>query len=92
MLILATALSRSAWRDLGKANRAVFAPLSRAAERAFFIYGFAKSDRGNIDYGEEAEFKRAAGYVLGLSERHLAELIAKGQFTEVHDRGEEIPE
>lgn len=61
-------------------------------ERAFFVYGFAKSDRNNIDDGEGAEFRKAAGYVLRLSEEHLAELIDREQFTEVHDHGEEIPE
>ncbi len=66
--------------------------LYRTAERAFFVYGFVKSDRDNIDNDEEAEFKKAAGYVLGLPEEHLTELIGKGQFTEVHDHGEEIPE
>jgi hypothetical protein len=66
--------------------------LYRTAERAFFVYGFAKSDRDNISDDEKAEFKKAAEHVLGLSETHLAELIGKGQFTEVHDHGEEIPE
>ena len=53
---------------------------------------FAKSDRDNIDDDEKAEFKKAAVHVLGLSEEHLAELIQKGLFSEVHDHGEEIPE
>lgn len=66
--------------------------LYRTAERAFFVYGFAKSARDNIDDDEEAAFKKASEYVLGLSEAHLVELIGKGQFTEVHDHGEEIPE
>jgi hypothetical protein len=66
--------------------------LYRTAERAFFVYGFAKSDRDNTDDDEEAEFKKAAEHVLGLSEAHLAKLIEAGQFTEVHDHGEEIPE
>lgn len=66
--------------------------LYRTTERAFFVYGFAKSDRENIDDDEEAAFKKAAVHVLGLSEEHLAELIRKGQFSEVHDHGEEIPE
>lgn len=65
--------------------------LYRTAERAFFVYGFAKSDRDNIDEDEEATFRKAAGYVLGLPEMHLTELIGKGQFSEVHDHGEEIP-
>lgn len=66
--------------------------LYRTAERAFFVYGFAKSDRDNIDDDEKTEFKKAAVHVLGLSEEHLAELIQKGLFSEVHDHGEEIPE
>lgn len=66
--------------------------LYRMAERAFFVYGFAKSERGNIGSDEEAQFRKAAGYVLGLSDKHLAELIGKGQFSEVHDHGEEIPQ
>lgn len=51
------------------------------------MYGFAKSNRDNIDDDEEANFKKAAGHVLGLSETHLAELIGKGQLTEIHDHG-----
>ena len=66
--------------------------LYRTAERAFFVYGFAKSNRDNIDDDEEANFKKAAEHVLGLSEAHLAELIGKGQLTEVHDHGQELPE
>lgn len=66
--------------------------LYRTAERAFFVYGFSKSDRDNIDGDEEVAFKKAAGYVLGLSETHLAELIDQKQFTEIHDHDEEIPE
>ena len=66
--------------------------LYRTAERAFFVYGFAKSDRDNIGKDEEAQFRKAAGYVLGLSDEQLAVLIGKGQFSEVHDHDEEIPE
>jgi hypothetical protein len=65
--------------------------LYRKAERAFVVYGFAKSDRDNIDDDEEAQFKRAAVHVLGLTDEQLAELISKGQFLEVHENGEEIP-
>lgn len=64
--------------------------LYRTAERAFFVYGFSKNDRDNIDDNEEIAFKKAAGYVLGLSDTHLAELIDQKQFTEVHDHDEEI--
>ena len=66
--------------------------LYRAAKRAFFVYGFAKSDRDNIDDDETAEFKKAARHVLGLSDKHLAELIGKGKFSEVPRHDQEIPQ
>lgn len=66
--------------------------LYRTTERAFFVYGFAKSDRDNIDEDDEVQFRKAAGYVLGLSDEQLAVLIGKGQFSEVRDHDEEIPE
>lgn len=66
--------------------------LYRRHERAFFIYGFAKSDRDNIDRDEEEAFRKAAGHVLALSEKHLAELIGKGQFVEIDDHDKEVSE
>ena len=59
----------------------------RAAERVFFIYGYAKSDRINITKDEEASFRKAATHVLGLSDEQLAALIEAGQFSEVHESG-----
>jgi hypothetical protein len=64
--------------------------LYRTSERAFFIYGFEKSDRDNIDGDEEATFKRAARHVLKLSEKQLAALIDQRQLTEVNGYGQEI--
>jgi hypothetical protein len=64
--------------------------LYRSAERAFFIYGFAKSDRDNIDDSEETQFKKAAVHVLGLTDQQLTLLIDKGQFSEVQENGEKV--
>ncbi|MCU7919828.1 MAG: type II toxin-antitoxin system RelE/ParE family toxin [Candidatus Thiodiazotropha sp. (ex Epidulcina cf. delphinae)] len=61
--------------------------LYRAAKWAFFVYGFAKNDRDNIDNDEEAQFKKAAAYVLDLSDKQLAKLISMGQFSEVDENG-----
>lgn len=61
--------------------------LYRQAHRAFFVYGFAKSQQSNISNDEKATFKQAAQHVLDLSEDHLVELIQKGQFSEVEDDG-----
>lgn len=57
--------------------------LFRKQHRAFFVYGFAKSERSNIGIDEEKAFRKAAGYVLGLSDQHLAELVARQQFVEL---------
>lgn len=61
--------------------------LYRQGHRAFFVYGFAKNQQSNISGDEEAAFKKAAQYILSLSEEHLAEMVQKGQFSEVkhHD-------
>ena len=55
----------------------------RRGVRAFFVYGFAKSQRANINDDEEEQFKEAAKHVLGLTEKHLAELLKRGDFMEV---------
>ncbi len=64
-----------------KGYRAII--LFRHGVRAFFLYGFAKSQRANIDDVEEEQFKEAAKYVLALTEKHLAELLKRGDFIEV---------
>jgi hypothetical protein len=57
--------------------------LFRRGARAFFVYGFAKSQRANVNDDEEEQFKEAAKHVLGLTEKHLAELLKRGDFMEV---------
>jgi hypothetical protein len=66
--------------------------LYRRSDRAFFVYGFAKSDRANVDRDEVETFRKAARYVLDLSDRQLDALIAKGQFAEIKGDDEEISE
>ena len=57
--------------------------LFRRGAKAFFEYGFSKSRRANINDEEEAQFKEAAKRVLALTEKHLAELLKRGDFVEV---------
>jgi hypothetical protein len=57
--------------------------LFRRGAKAFFMYGFSKSQRANIDNREEEEFKDAAKHILALPEKHLAELLKRGDFVEV---------
>lgn len=59
--------------------------LFRRGDKAFFEYGFAKSQRANIRDDEERYFKSAAQRVLALTERHLAELLKRGDFVEVNN-------
>lgn len=59
--------------------------LYRQAHRAFFVYGFAKSQQANISDEEAAAFKKAARHVLELTDEQLAALIRNGQFSEVDD-------
>ncbi len=55
----------------------------RRGVRAFFVYGFAKSQRANIDNDEQEQFKEAAKIVLALSEAQLAVQLKRGDFVEV---------
>jgi len=57
--------------------------LFRRGAKAFFVYGFAKSQRANIDNQEEEQFKQAAKHVLALTEKQIAELLKRGDFMEV---------
>jgi hypothetical protein len=57
--------------------------LFRRGAKAFFVYGFAKSQRANINDDEEAQFKEAARLVLAMTEMQLAVRLKKGDFVEV---------
>ena len=55
----------------------------RSGERAIFLFGFAKSDRENIDPRQTADFKAAAQDVLALTEAVLDENVAAQTLLEV---------
>ena len=57
--------------------------LFRKGERAFFVFGFAKSDMDNVEDDEIEYFKKMAREVLALNDEQLALLIVKGLFEEV---------
>jgi len=57
--------------------------LLRAGERAFFVHGFAKSDRDNVRDDELVALKRLAAELLNYDEAALAKAIAAGVLTEV---------
>ncbi|HQS83954.1 MAG: addiction module toxin RelE [Alphaproteobacteria bacterium 16-39-46] len=57
----------------------------RHRDRAFFVYGFSKKDRNNIDSDEKKEFKRQAKLVLTLDDKKILKLLENGTYEEVHD-------
>ncbi len=57
--------------------------LFKKGERSFFVYGFAKSDRDNIDESDERDFKDLAKVLLDTSDEQLADLIEAGKYQEV---------
>ncbi len=62
----------------------------KRGQRAVFVYGFAKSERTNIDADEEKQFKEAARNVLQLTDKQIADLVKNGDFVEVKGNGQEI--
>ena len=61
--------------------------LYQKGDKAFFVYGFLKSDLGNIRDDEREQFKKAAKSILALSNEHIRQLIENGQFEEVTNNG-----
>jgi hypothetical protein len=55
----------------------------RSEERTFFVYGFAKSDRANIDRGELRGFKMDAGIDLSLTDEQISARLRKGTLMEI---------
>ena len=64
----------------------------RQLERAVFLYGFAKSERDNIDEDDLARLKKLAAVYLGGSMAALEAWCEEGQLKEVTCDGEEVPE
>ena len=52
-------------------------------ERSFFVYGFPKSERENIDKDELAAFKKAAEQLLALDDEQIDALLETNALTEI---------
>ena len=52
-------------------------------ERAFFVHGFAKSDRANLRRTELSAVRTLANQLLGLDEAALGAMLANGTISEV---------
>lgn len=64
----------------------------RQADKAFFVYGFSKNTRDNIEDDEERELKRQAKIVFALSNEQLLKLLENGTYQEVksYDKSQDI--
>ena len=52
-------------------------------ERTFFVYGYAKSDRGNIDEKEKRDFKELAKKYMCITDEVLEMSVKMGKFIEI---------
>ena len=55
----------------------------RRGQRTFYVYGFAKSQRGNISLREKRELKELAKELLGLSDEAIEQSVKTGRFIEI---------
>lgn len=55
----------------------------KKGDKAFFVYGFAKNNKANIDNEELKAFKELAKLYLRLSDRELSNLIADTRLIEI---------
>lgn len=62
----------------------------RAGDRALFVYGFAKNERGNIGPDELRGFKRLADQFFALTEGGYDMEILAGRWQEVEYDGYEV--
>jgi hypothetical protein len=85
MPISAAASSSSASPGPAKVRAAAIAQVIayRARNRAVFLFGFAKSERDNVNDEQLADLKNAAGDILRRSDDKIAEDIAAGRLQEV---------
>jgi len=62
---------RVARSNEGKSSGHRVIVLFRSGEKAFYVYGFAKSERGNIDEKELRNFKEVAKEFFSLTDEQL---------------------
>ena len=57
--------------------------LFKSGERTFFIYGFAKSGRSDIDEKEKRDFKKLAKHYFNLTDEIIARSVKMGLLAEI---------
>ena len=82
---------RIARAGAGKSNGFRSAVVFRNSERAFFIYGFAKSEIGNLKPNELTQYRNAAKLLLALTGNELNALLANGTVEEIKINEQKVP-
>jgi hypothetical protein len=59
---------------------------------AYFMFGFAKKDQGNIDAYELAALRRLAALLLPLGAAGISRQIEAGELQEVMCHGQDLPQ
>ena len=67
----------------GKRGGARTIVATKLAGRWFFLYGFNKNERANIDKDELKVFQEMAKELLAFDDRQLADAVATGEIVEV---------
>jgi hypothetical protein len=73
----------------GKRGGARTIVATKLAERWFFLYGFRKNERANIDKDELRALQEVAKDLLRLDDRQLDIALQDGEIVEVRDGNEE---
>jgi len=63
--------------------------LYKVAQLAIFVFGFAKSDRDNIDDDEKEAFKKLAKEMLAYDDAALEKIVDSGVLIEVKEEDDE---
>ena len=74
---------RVARKGQGKSGGFRVMILYKRGERAFLVYGFAKSERANITQDELIALKDLASEMLAYDEKKIAKAVASGPLIEV---------
>jgi len=61
--------------------------LYKVDDKAFFVYGFPKKDKDNIDRKEEDAFKALADQILNMNDKDFLKAVQLGLFKEVKENG-----
>jgi hypothetical protein len=78
---------RVAFPGRGKRGSARTVVAFKQGDKAFFIYGFAKNERGNVNEKELQALKLLAKELLGYTATSLDKALRAGELIEVDDDG-----